>query len=273
MPQPPPPNYPPAHYAQQGTPNSTYLYGSQGSLLLNMRGPFAGFGQRRRHIGWLLDNKGDCAEQLSAQVKNRFRDRRIPQAEHLYTFLTAKGVLVENRPYFILRRGLASLGLYIGQFGKDLYISLASYLKPPLSNFRMITLALMVLFWLYTAFGYSDSLNAALSDSTNSLGGMFGQRENMSNPNSLVFLLCFLGPLSALNSLLLFLFAIYSLYKWITDDDLLAGLRTTPNEFNEDDMMAMEKAVEGTVRMAMDDIGLNPSDLRPAHVEPRGRLI
>ena len=278
VPQPPQGGgYPPAQYGgQPGAPNSAYQYGSQGSLLLSLRGPFAGYGRRRRHIGWLLDNKGDCADQLSAQVKTRFHDRRIPQAEHLHTFLTAKGVLVENRPYFILRRGLASLGLYIGQFGKDLYISLASYLKPPVSYFRVAILGLMVIFWLYMALGYSASLEAALGGLMGGggmFGGMFGDSGSTPNPSTLINLLCVIGPLGALNNLALFLFAVYSVYKWVTDNDIMAGLRTTPNEFNEDDLMAMEKAVEGTVRMAMDDIGLNPSDLRPANVEPRGRLI
>jgi hypothetical protein len=272
--------YPPQNYNSYGQPPynqpDQYRYGSQSTGLGSLRGPFAGYGQRRRHVGWLLDNKGDCAEQLNTQVKNRFFDRRIPEGEHLYTRLMGKGLLVETRPYFILRRGLVSLGLYIGQFGKDLYISLASYLKPPVSYFRVAVLAAMALFWLYMVFGFSASLEGQvnlLMGGGGMLGGLFGQQAAQPNPSSLVFLLCIIGPLGALNSLLLFLFLAYSLYKWVTDNDLLAGLRTKPNEFNEDDMLAMEKAVEATVRMAMDDIGLPTTNMRPTSVQPPVRLI
>ena len=46
-----------------------------------------------------------------------------------------------------------------------------------------------------------------------------------------------------------------------------------PNEFNEDDLMAMEKAVERTVRISLDEIGLDPDDLKLANSIQERRII
>jgi len=45
------------------------------------------------------------------------------------------------------------------------------------------------------------------------------------------------------------------------------------NEFNEDDLMALEKAVEQTVRVSLDEIGLDPDDLKPISDVDNNRLI
>ena len=84
---------------------------------------------------------------------------------------------------------------------------------------------------------------------------------------------CPVGPLGLLNNLALLLFVLYSVYKWFTVKDILAGLRVAPNEFNEDDLMALEKAVEQTVRLSLDDIGLNPDDLKSAVSSEGQRII
>jgi len=266
-PQPPNQNYPRPYNASPAREPS-YQYGSQSTSAIHIWGPFAGYGTRRRHVGWLLDNQGEKAGALAQQVDTRFRDRQVPLAEQFRTFLTGRGLVVENRPYYILRRGLASTGLYIGQFGKDLYISLASYLKPPISYLRVLLVAMMTGFWLYMTFFYTRVLNNAMNGVSSELFG-----GSSASTDTLINMLCIVGPLGLVNSLALLLFVIFSVYKWFTEKDILAGLRTTPNEFNEDDMMAMEKTVESTVRMSMDDIGLNPADLKPAAIEPRGRLI
>jgi hypothetical protein len=180
-------------------------------------------------------------------------------------------VIVESRPYFLVHRGLVTLGLYISQFGKDLFVSQASYLKPPISNVRIIVLGLMTMFALFTLFIFPSMLNDAFMDM---LGGLsfFGGSGASSGP-SIGSLLCVVGPLGTLNLLALALFIIYSLYKFVTEKDILAGLRVSPNEFNEDDLMATEKAVEQTVRISLDEIGLNSDDLKPIAVDGGLRLI
>jgi len=84
---------------------------------------------------------------------------------------------------------------------------------------------------------------------------------------------CFFAPLAFFSGIALGLFVIYSIYKFIAEKDILAGLRVSANEFNEDDLMAMEKSVEQTVRMVLDEIVLNPDDLKPTHSDSDRRLI
>jgi hypothetical protein len=239
--------------------------------LIGIWRPFAGYGTRRRHTGWLMDNQEGRAQDLANKVTQKLNERTIPGAQVERRSLVGRGVIVETRPYFLVKRGLVTVGLYITQFGKDLFVSLASYLKPPLSNFRLLVLVLMTFFAAYTLFIFPDDLASAVE---NLFGGISifggGRTDSSSNLGSL---LCIVGPLGTVNLLALLLFVIFSIYKFVTEKDILAGLRVTPNEFNEDDLMAIEKAVEQTVRMSLDEIGLNADDLKPIAVEDNRRLI
>lgn len=232
---------------------------------INIWGPFAGYGTRTRHIGWLMDNKGDKSKELISKIDENFSERKIPGVSFTNETLTEKGVLVESRPYFMLKRKLISMALYVTDFGKDLYISLASYLKPPISNFKCIVLGAMVLMAFYTVFFYAkDLLNAYFEE------GLFGLS---TDSGTLVPLLCIIGPVGAINNLLLFIFFLFSTYKWLTEKDFWAGLRVPANEFNQDDLMAMEKAVEQTVRQSMDEIGLDSSAMKSINLNEHRQII
>jgi len=244
-------------------------YGKQRVSAMNIWSPFAGYGSRRKHLGWLLDGRGDRVNDLIRNVETKFIERQIPGTTVQYSMLSAKGVIVENRPYFLLKRDLVSLGLHIGQYGKDLFVSIVSYLKPPISIFRCAVVGLMVVFWLYMTIAFSNSVDNALTEAINSLSLFGGSSPSDSN---LIPLLCLIGPIGIINNIALFLFVVFSIYKWFSEKDILAGLRVRPNEFNEDDLMALEKAVEQTVRISMDEIGLDPDDLKPTNVSGN-RLI
>lgn len=261
---PAPQTYPP--------PTTSQYRGASGSSFLNIWGPFAGYGHRRQHLGWLMDNKGDNTQDLITKVNDKFQVRKIPDSTVQQKFLVARGLIVEHRPYFILQRRLVTIGLYITKYGRDLFISIVSYLKPPISNFRVILLILMVLFWLYSVFIFPNSLTDSVNGLINSIDiGLFGG--SAPDSGNLFGLICLVGPLAFVNSVAIFAFLIYSIYKWIAERDFLAGLRVRPNEFNEDDLMALEKAVEQTVRVSLDEIGLNPDDLKPIADSDSNRLI
>ncbi len=245
-------------------------YGESGRSPLNPWGPFAGYGTRRRHVSWLMDSQGHRAPELVALVNQKFQERKIPGAGVFRRTLTAQGVLPENRPYFILQRGLVSLALYINQFGQDLFISMASYLKPPISPLRVLILGIMVFFQLFMYSVYPSKVNQAVNEMVNSLG-LFGSGGG--GGGALASLLCIVGPLGFVNTIALMLFVLYSLYKFITEKDILAGLRMQPNEFDEDNLMALEKAVEQTVRISLTDLRLNPDDLRVAIPGRGGQLF
>jgi hypothetical protein len=128
----------------------------------------------------------------------------------------------------------------------------------------------MVIFQFYFIFIYPSSVNRALEKAFPSVG-LFGGVSPDFDP--ILNLLCVVGPLGLLNSLLLIILLLYSGYKWLTERDLLAALRVTPNEFNEDDLMAVSKAVEQTVHICMDEIGLNPDDLKYTKSIDNRRII
>lgn len=240
--------------------------GAGGTAAVNIWGPFAQYGGRGRHVSWLLDEQGANAQKLHEAVTERFRQRQIPGSQMEWSTLVAKGLLVERRPFYFIKRGITTVALYIAQFGRDLYISQVTYVKGPFSNVRIAILALMILFFLYYSTFYSASL--------------FGRLLEV-NPFSRTstfpyFLLCIVGPLGGCNSVFLFFAVLYSLYKWVTERDFLGILRMPPNEFQQDDTIALEKAVEETVRQALDTIGIDTALMPPAAEQSFGgrrRLI
>lgn len=216
-------------------------------------GPFAGYGTRGRHVGWLLDDLGERVEELRQAVTDRFRQRAIPGATVSPRILTAKGVQVQQRPYYLVQRNRVTAGLYLARFGEDVYVSQVSYLKSPISVARIVILLAIALFVVVY-----PSLLAGASDQ---IGVGFG---GVSGVEDLLAILCCLGPLYLASLLVIGLGAIYSAYKFVTEKDIFAALRVTPNEFDQDDLIALEKAVEQTVREAMDHIGVDSKLMPPA---------
>lgn len=264
---------PPMNYANQNMPMQQYpnpqgqnVYGSQGTSSLNIWGPFAGLGERRRYSTWLMDNRGDRTEDLIKAVTTKFKDRQIPQTRITREILTAKGIAVENRPFFLLKRGLTTIGVYIAQFGKDLFISSASYLKPPISTFKVILAAFGALITILMMFVFPSMVTGALENLIGSFGYGGGGGVGLG-------LLCVVGFIGGLISLAFSIFLVFSLYKYFKIKDFMAGLRSKPNEFNEDDLMAMDKAVEQTIRQAIDEIGLDNSELKKIETSSTTRLI
>ena len=239
--------------------------GAGGTSTLNIWGPFAGYGTRRRHVSWLLDNLGQQAEALHNAVTERFTQREVPGSNMHWVTLVAQGLIVERRPFYFVRRGITTVALYIARFGQDLYISQVTYMKSPISNVRVAIVALMLLFWLY----YVTLYQAALVDSLSGFNPLLGTGRGFP-----FFLLCVVGPLGLVNNFALLLLFLFSIYKWLRERDFLAVLRRTPNEFQEDDTIALEKAVEETVRQSLDKIGIDVNLMpRKQDYGSHGRLI
>ena len=251
------------------TPPAIGQLGTGGTAAGNIWTPFAGYGTRGRHVSWLLDNLGHQAGDLHTAVTDRFQQRAVPSAQMGWQQLTAQGIIVERRPFYFVQRGITTVALYIAQFGRDLYISQVTYVKSPISSLRVIVLALMILFQLFFMFGFTNAVGSTVGN-----GGMFGLPSV--DFGGLAFFLCLVGPLGMLNTLALLLGAIYSVYKFFTEKDVLALLRRRPNEFQQDDTVALEKAVEETVRQALDKIGIATTLMPPSNMATFGsrpRLI
>ncbi len=251
------------------TPNNDgWNENSSKAGILNIWRPFAGYGTKRTHKGWLMDNKAEKVPDLITSVREKFNSRKIQDAFVEEKELISRGLLVEKRIYFLLRRRLITVGLYINNFGNDLYLSIVSFMKPAISNLKVLIIVLMILFGIFASIFLPSIAANSISNSVSSI--VYGGGPSLSG---ILTLLCIIGPLGVVNNLLLGIFLIYSIYKWFTEKDFLAGLRSKPTEFNEDDLMSMEKAVEQTVRMAMDEIGLDPDDLKQVSSQDEKRLI
>lgn len=259
-PPPPPPGGQPwgSPYQQPYGPPNVAPMGPIGQSPFNIWGPFAGFGTRGRHVAWLLGAMGDRADVLRNTISMRFAARAIVDAVVSDRVLVGQGVAVEQRPYFLIQRKVATVGLYIARLGDDIYISQVTYARGPLSVARSILLAVMLIFQLFVFFGGADSFLGSLTPS--SMLGLDGGPDM----GGLAFFFCCIGPLGLLNTFALLIAASITVWRTVTDKDPLAILRTTLNEFNQDDVIGLEKAVEETVRECMDQVGIDRRLLPPA---------
>ncbi len=241
--------------------------GSVGTVPFSIWGPFAGYGTRGRHVAWLMNDHGAQADALCDAVIDRFGRRAIPDAAVEEVILQRQGILVDSRPFFLIRRNLTTAGLYIARFGADLYVSQVTYFKGPISPWRVLLALTMFLFIPI----YSVVYNQAAAN-VPQMPGLLGIQ--LPDLRPLLTLTCCLGPVYLLDYLALGLAGIYSIYRWLTDKDLLAALRVPPNEFDLDDTVALEKAVEQTVRESLDAVGIEQR-LMPQALEYgiRRRLI
>ncbi|NMC01556.1 MAG: zinc-ribbon domain-containing protein [Chloroflexi bacterium] len=225
-------------------------------------GPFAGYGMRREHIAWLLQGLGQRAEDLRNKVTQQFAQRQIPDARVDLLTLTGKGIAVEQRPFYRIQRGLATVWLYVARFGEDLYISQVSYIKGQISLARVILLFAMIGFIILSGIS-SAAVSSNLSGAMNSVPAFLGGSSEDLNVALLASLVCCFGPLGAISQIGLIFGLIFSVYKYLTEKDFLALLRAKPNEFQEDDIISLEKAVNETVRQSADIIGIDLKLLEP----------
>jgi hypothetical protein len=229
----------------------------------NIWGPFAGYGTRGRHVAWLINDHGAQADALREVVRARFERREIPDASVDNVVLTRRGIMVDSRPYFLLRRKLATAGLYISQFGQDLYVSQVTYFKGPISNARTIMVIILLLSFFLTPILMGGRGLGFLSGFTDPFG-LTGSRRSSDSSGLSTLLLCCFGPLFPIALIAVPLILAYSFYKWLTERDIEAVLRTTPNEFDTDDIVSLEKSVEQTVRESLDVVGIEQQLMPPA---------
>ncbi len=266
MPPTPQGNYPPSTHQAYG---QSAPGGSSGSV--SIWGPFAGMGAQNKHDGWLMDGKGSRVRDLIVKVNAKFNDRQIPGARIDKQILQAKGLMVDKRPYFIVQREQNSVALYINRFGQDLYVSLTSFLKSKLSVARIVAASAVFLFYLISLITNMMIINGDLIE--NIASSFMGLSGPSGSPGLMLTTLCFMTIFGSIAGVLLTIFVILSVSKLITDKDILFYLRAKPDAFVKDDLMALEKAVEQTVKIAIDEIGLDVNDLKRINLGTKHRII
>lgn len=101
---------------------------------------FAGHGVLLTHQSWLLNEGAAAASNMLTSSVDIFRSRRILNLNIEPKNLQEHSVQTETRHYLILKRGVATVFLYIAPAGNDLYISRATTVLTSIDSFRVFIL-------------------------------------------------------------------------------------------------------------------------------------
>lgn len=230
---------PPAAYpTQMGT----------GQGLASIRRAFAGHGTLVMHYSWLLQGKHLQATAASSTILDMLRQRSIAGLSIKPEKLIERGVLMEERNYVTVQRGVSTVFIYVGPAGEDLYISRATTVLPAISYARAIFLGFLALLLI---FGFTSQQSLATSSYSPYGGGL---------PFLTLFLAALFYPL-----LLFFLvFLIRSFMIWLVEKDFWVYLRPNNlNDFQLDDIALLEHVTDNIAHDAMNQLGLDASKIIP----------
>lgn len=83
--------------------------------------------------GWadLIDNAAEKGDALRSAFEADLEQRQLPQVDHSQPTLTPGGLAGKRRAYYLAQSYTgAALAVYIGEFGRDLYVSWDLFVKP-----------------------------------------------------------------------------------------------------------------------------------------------
>jgi hypothetical protein len=208
----------------------------------------------------LFDGLGVRADQTFQSVQRKLAARQIPNAESKIETLTDQGVVVEQRTFLTVKRGVATVALYVAPFGADLFVSWDTFVLPLVSRIRvaiaMILIACPLLSCCVLPFLSTTVLgpltSTASRDPFGVLSGLLGTL------SCLLPLVCCLLGIPTIIALLVLPPAFFATIRSaIIDRDPLAILRGSVSEFQQDDIIALEQAVHHTVLQTLDEIGID----------------
>ncbi len=241
----PPPAAPPPSASPWAAPyTAPSSYPAQmgtGQGQFSMRRAFAGHGISVMHYSWLLDGKEMQATTVLSTILDLLRRHSIGGLNITPERLTERGITLEERDYLKVRRGVSSVFIYAAPAGRDLYISRATAVLPAINIMRVIGLLLLLVLALF--------------------GPSFLQ--NMAGPAGY-----FLGGLFFLFVLPIWLYFIWLLYRsfsyWLVEKDFWVYLRANQlNDFQMDDIALLEHVTDETIRVAVEQLGLDASKILP----------
>ncbi len=200
--------------------------------------------------GWadLIEGKGDKRDQVQEQVFSLLTEREIPDVKIKKriarpTYFSP----LERRKYLVTSTAPgASTAIYIGEHGKDLFVSWRTFVKPVLNWILLLAI-----------FGISSSISflifvAALIFLQSNGFGYFGNVFLGALQSGFV---AFVMSLVAQIALILFLGAQIKEY-------LFAYFFVEPTYFDIDDVTAMGLAAHDSILRALDKAGIESANLR-----------
>ncbi len=190
--------------------------------------------------GWadLIEGVAERAPEVIRAFQERVSVRQMPNVQHESSALTISGLITKQRAYQLVHTPTgATLAVYIGQFGKDLYVAWDLFVRPIVNKAVLwAILGAAALFGLFTAFGHDPWTGRT----TFSFGG-------------------WVGATVGLGILFAFLLALGGL---VWKRDLLAFFVKKLDFFDADDITAMTLAVHKSLLEAVDAVGIDVHLLR-----------
>jgi membrane protein implicated in regulation of membrane protease activity len=193
------------------------------------------------HYSWLLDGKEMQATTVLSTILDLLRQRSIGGLTIAPERLTERGITLEERDYLKVRRGVSSVFIYVAPAGRDLYISRATTVLPAINIMRVIGLLLLLALAFFGP----------------------GILQNMAGPAGY-----FLGGLFFLFVIPIWLYFLWLLFRsfsyWLVEKDFWVYLRANQlNDFQLDDIALLEHVTDETVRVAVEQLGLDASKILP----------
>jgi hypothetical protein len=219
-----------------------------GQGLASIRRAFAGRGSLIMHYSWLLGGKQVEAASVRTAILELLQQRKYAGLNVFPERLIERGLIMEERDYLTVRRGVSTVFIYAAPAGNDLYISRATTVLPIISYARAIILGLLFLLMII---GFISSSQAANNASPYAYVPI--------SPLSLG-----LGFLAYLLLIFFVIFLIRSFINWLIEKDFWIYLRpNTLNDFQLDDIALMEHSTDYIVRDAVAQLGLDASKIVP----------
>jgi hypothetical protein len=233
--------------SQSAPPSGAYpiqMGAGQGQVAL--RRAFAGYGTLILHHSWLINGGSEQASNARSVILDILRQRNIVGLNVNPQRLMERGLLMEERDYLVARRSVATMFIYATPAGKDLYISRATTVLPAISNVRVAIFTILFLI-MFLGFFIHPSPYSVLS------GDVFGY-----------VVASFFSVLSIPILLFFIVILVRSFIYWLVEKDFWVLLRpNTLNDFQLDDIMLLEHVTDDTVKTAVQQIGLDASQITP----------
>jgi hypothetical protein len=213
---------------------------------------FAGRGSLITHLSWLLSGDSANAANLRDAILEILRPRHFLHLNLNIQRLQESGHWIEERDYIIMKRGVATVFVYVAPAGQDLYISRATTVQLSIDPLRVIILccALAEVF-------LSPGIIGGILTSTASSG--------LSNPGGLaVPLIIALGLILLYIPAITFLFSflVVSFKHWLVERDFWIYLRRNDlHDFEIDDVDLLEHATDEATRAAVKQLNLDATKI------------
>lgn len=196
--------------------------------------------------GWadLVENNGAKAAEVKQLVFQYLTERNMPEVQ-VKQVNGSVGLGTNKRPYNITATSPgATTAIYVGDHGRDLYVSWRTFINPVLSKLVIILLLLSFLVGLYFAYSFTSS-------------SLFFNGSDVNE--AIVIILVSL-------TIFIFLFALSAMFVAVLGvvfkGDFRAYFFVEPNIFDAEDITAMSLSAHKSLIRSLDTTGIDVSQLR-----------